>query len=130
MANLNVEFNFSGFKELEKLMQKSAKVEQEVKKEVKSNGNELKKRMVRFADFRGHMEGKKFVPPTGNTKRSIQEHISNDGLSVTVGPTTEYAPYLEYGTRYMEAQPFVRPAFEVQVPKFVRDLNNIIKENT
>ena len=123
MANLNVEFNFSGFKELEKLMQKSAKVEQEVKKEVKSNGNELKKRMVKFADFKKGYQ-------TGNTKRSIQEHISNDGLSVTVGPTTEYAPYLEYGTRYMEAQPFVRPAFEVQVPKFVRDLNNIIKENT
>lgn len=123
MANLSVEFNFQGFKELEKLMQKSAKVEQEVRQVVKSNGNELKNRTVRKADFKKGYQ-------TGTTKRSIQEHISNDGLSVTVGPTTEYAPYLEYGTRYMEAQPFVRPAWVEQVPKFVRDLNNIIKENT
>lgn len=130
MANLNVEFNFSGFKELEKLMQKSAKVEQEVRRVVKSNGNELKNRMVRKADFRGHMEGKKFVPPTGDTKRSIGETIAADGLSVTVGATTEYSPYLEYGTRFMQPQSFVRPAWTEQVPKFVRDLNKIIEENT
>lgn len=123
MANLNVEFNFSGFKELEKLMQKSAKVEQEVRQAVESNGKELKSRMGKFAYFEKGYQ-------SGDTKRSMQAHMSTDGLSVTVGPTTEYAPYLEYGTRYMEAQPFVRPAFEVQVYKLVRELNNIIKENT
>lgn len=123
MANLSVEFNFSGFKELEVLMKKSANVTQQVRNAVKSNGNELKKRMVRKADFKKGYQ-------TGTTKRSIQEHIENGGMAVTVGPTTEYAPYLEYGTRFMEAQPFVRPAWTEQVPKFVRDLENIIKENT
>lgn len=123
MANLSVEFNFQGFKELEKLMQKSAKVEQEVRQAVESNGKELKSRMGKFADFKKGYQ-------TGDTKRSIKAHMSTDGLSVTVGPTTEYAPYLEYGTRYMEAQSFVRPAWVEQVPKFVRDLNKIIKENT
>lgn len=123
MANLSVEFNFSGFKELEALMKKSANVTQQVKSVVSKNGDFLKERMVRNADFK---EGYQ----TGTTKLSIQEHIENGGMAVTVGPTTEYAPYLEYGTRYMEAQPFVRPAFTIQVPKFVRDLENIIKENT
>ena len=72
MANLSVEFNFQGFKELEKLMQKSTKVEQEVRRVVKSNGNELKNRMVRKADFNKGYQ-------TGTTKRSIQEHIENGG---------------------------------------------------
>ena len=130
MAGFDVRFDFSGFDELEKLMQKSANVTNAVKAAVRRNGNELKNRMVRKADFRGHYEGKKFVAPTGTTKRSIEEHIAADGLSVTVGPTTEYAPYLEYGTRFMQPQSFVRPAWTEQVPKFVRDLENIIKENT
>lgn len=130
MAGFDVRFDFAGFKELEALMKKSEKVEQEVKKVVRRNGNELKNRMVRKADFRGHYKGKKFVAPTGTTKGNITEHVAFSGFSVTVGPTTEYAPYLEYGTRFMEAQPFVRPAWTEQVPKFVRDLNNIIKENT
>lgn len=123
MANLSVEFNFQGFKELEALMKKSANVTQQVRTAVEKNGDFLKDRMVRYADF---TEGYQ----TGTTKRRIQEHIENGGMAVTVGPTTEYAPYLEYGTRFMEAQPFVRPAWTVQVPKFVRDLENIIKENT
>lgn len=123
MAGFDVQFDFAGFKELEALMKKSEKVSQEVKNAVRRNGNELKNRMVRKADFRKGYQ-------TGTTKRSIEENIAADGLSVTVGPTTDYAPYLEYGTRFMEAQPFVRPAWTEQVPKFVRDLNNIIKENT
>lgn len=130
MAGLSVEFDFPGFAELEKLMKNDANITQKVKRVVQKNGNELKNRMVRKADFRGHMEGKKFVKPTGATKRSITEKVAFSGLSVTVGPTTEYAPYLEYGTRFMEAQPFVRPAFEEQRRKFERDLDNIIKENT
>lgn len=130
MAGLSVQFDFSGFKELEKLMKKDENITQKVKRVVQKNGNELKNRMVRKADFRGHMKGKKFVKPTGATKRSITEKVAFSGLSVTVGPTTKYAPYLEYGTRFMEAQPFVRPAWTEQVPKFVRDLENIIKENT
>lgn len=123
MAGFDVEFNFAGFKELEALMKKSEKITQQVKTVVKKNGNELKNRMVRKADFKKGYQ-------TGTTKRSITEQISAGGMAVTVGPTTEYAPYLEYGTRFMEAQPFVRPAWTEQVPKFVNDLNKIIKENT
>lgn len=123
MAGLSVEFDFSGFAELEKLMKNDANITQKVKRVVQKNGNELKNRMVRKADFKKGYQ-------TGATKRSITEKVENGGMSVTVGPTTEYAPYLEYGTRFMEAQPFVRPAFEEQRRKFERDLDNIIKENT
>lgn len=30
--------------------------------------------------------------------------------AVEVGTNVEYAPYVEFGTRYMRAQPFLRPA--------------------
>lgn len=123
MAGLSVEFDFSGFAELEKLMKNDANVTQKVKEVVQENGDELKSRMVRKADFKKGYQ-------TGATKGRITEKVENGGMSVTVGPTTEYAPYLEYGTRFMEAQPFVRPAFEEQRRKFERALDNIIKENT
>jgi HK97 gp10 family phage protein len=32
------------------------------------------------------------------------------GLLAIIGTSTHYAPYIEFGTRYMAAQPFLRPA--------------------
>ena len=49
---------------------------------------------------------------TGATKRSIK--------LVTAG--TDYSGYLEKGTRFMDAQPFMKPAFDVVQPKFINDL--------
>jgi HK97 gp10 family phage protein len=49
---------------------------------------------------------------TAATKNSIKPHIleADDNHVVDeVGPETLYAPYLEYGTYKMKAQPFVRP---------------------
>lgn len=94
---------------------------------VKQNGSELERKMKRFADFKGHYEGKEFVPPTGTTKRSIGLHLVDAGLTAEVYPTTEYSMYLEYGTRFMSAQPFVRPALNAQKPIFLRDMNKIMK---
>ena len=49
---------------------------------------------------------------TGNLKRSILIDIAPDGLSGTVTATADYAAYVEYGTRFMGARPFMRPAAE------------------
>lgn len=35
--------------------------------------------------------------------------------------------YLEYGTRFMDAQPFVRPALEEQASKFKRDMQKLVR---
>jgi len=44
------------------------------------------------------------------------------GLEGIVGPHTEYAFYVELGTRFMSAQPFVRPALKAIEPEFIKDM--------
>ena len=64
---------------------------------------------------------------TGATKDSITLEIVDEGFTAEVGPTTEYSGYLEYGTRKMEAQPFIWPAFNEQVEKFRSDMQRLVK---
>ena len=64
---------------------------------------------------------------TGTLKRSIGLTIDDGGMAAQVEPTVEYAPYQEYGTRFMEAQPFVGPAFREQKEIFKRDLDRLVK---
>lgn len=49
------------------------------------------------------------------------------GLTGIVGPTADYAPYVEYGTRFMSAQPYVRPAFNYQKVKFMAEMKALVK---
>lgn len=64
---------------------------------------------------------------TGATKKSIGLDIFDRGMSAESGPTTEYSEYLEYGTRFMKAQPFVKPALEEIEPKFKADMQKLVK---
>ncbi len=45
---------------------------------------------------------------TGNLRNSIT-HTSDDNAAY-IGTNVEYAPYVEYGTYKMPAQPFLKPA--------------------
>ncbi|MHB9781487.1 HK97-gp10 family putative phage morphogenesis protein [Streptococcus sp. 10F2] len=89
---------------------------------VRKHGSNLQKGAQRRATFRGHYQGKKFVKPTGATKRSIKLQITDGGFAAKVATGTHYSGYLEKGTRKMSAQPFMRPAFEEVQSKFVDDL--------
>lgn len=92
-----------------------------VKQIVKANGAELTEKMVNNAVFtKGYS--------TGATRRSIPPNsgIRDGGLTAYSGPGTHYAPYVEYGTRKMEAQPFVRPAFNAQKDKFIADMDRLV----
>ena len=92
----------------------------DVKRVVQTNGKGLQKKMQSNADFKKGYQ-------TGTTKRSIGLEIKDDGFTAEVGPETEYAPYLEYGTRFMAAQPFVRPAHDEQKAKFKRDMQKLVR---
>ena len=109
----------TGLEELEKKLKQNIKMT-DVQRVVRNNGSQLHRKMMQKADFtRGYA--------TGTTKRSIQLSLSDGNLTATVEPATEYSPYLEYGTRFMDAQPFVRPAFDEQKEKFKDDMQKLVR---
>lgn len=111
--------NITGVKELEAKLKKNMTLDH-VKDTVKQNGSDLQTLMTRNANFvKGYA--------TGTTERSIRCTFTDLNLTATVEPTTYYSPYLEYGTRFMSAQPFVRPSFNIQKEIFKRDLNKLFK---
>lgn len=105
----------TGIDALQKKLRKNATLD-DVKHVVKSNTVSMNKNMQNLAPV-----------DTGNMKRSITSDFTDGGLSGTTGPHTDYAGYVEYGTRFQEEQPFVRPAFEEQKKVFINDLNRIMK---
>lgn len=108
-----------GLKELEKALKDKVTLD-DVKKVVKQNGSELQSKMQGKADFKKGYQ-------TGTTKRSIRLEVKDSGFTAEVGPETEYSPYLEYGTRFMDAQPFVRPAYEEQKAQFKSDMQKLVR---
>lgn len=71
---------------------------------------------------------------TGELQDSITSFIRRDGDGVegTVYADKDYAGYVEFGTRYMAAQPFLYPALNNNKPKILdgvkADLTKAIKE--
>lgn len=64
---------------------------------------------------------------TGTLKRSITSQITDGGLTGEVEPHTDYAAYVEYGTRFQEAQPYMEPAFLQQSRRFEADLKKLAR---
>jgi HK97 gp10 family phage protein len=59
---------------------------------------------------------------TGNLRSSI--HIETGDLEATVGTNVEYAPYVEYGTYKMKAQPFMSVGAEAAIEALPQILKN------
>jgi HK97 gp10 family phage protein len=61
-------------------------------------------------------EAKALCPvKTGTLRRSIITEITTSTSTraiASIGPTVDYGIYVEFGTRHMAAQPFMRPAFD------------------
>lgn len=109
----------TGLDKLQKALKDNVTMD-DVKKVVKTNGSQLQKKMQNNADFvKGYQ--------TGQTKDSIRLELIDQGFTAEVGPTTEHAEYLEYGTRFMQAQQFVGPAFNDQAEKFKRDMQRKVR---
>ena len=103
---------------MEKLQVKLKKNVQrrDIKRVVKENGKALQEASQRKAPV-----------DTGTLKRSIGLEIRDGGLTAEVEPTAEYAAYVEYGTRYMSAQPYMRPSYTAQKEKFKSDLKKLTR---
>lgn len=115
MSKIKIE----GLDKLQKALKENVTMD-DVKQVVKHHGAALQARTMQKADFtKGYA--------TGTTKRSIGLEFKDNGFTAEVEPGTEYSPYLEYGTRFMDAQPFVRPAYEEQKEKFKRDMDKLVR---
>lgn len=124
----NIRFELKGLDKLQAKLQRVAKME-EVEHIVEENGKAMLEKAIKNTEkFRGHYRGKKLIKPTGATKRSLSENSSKiDRFKYRVAPGTDYAAYVELGTRKMDAQPFIKPAFDDQKKLFKRDLERLVK---
>lgn len=62
---------------------------------------------------------------TGTLRGSIESRTED--MRVEVVATTDYAAFVEFGTRFMDPQPFLTPAFELVAPQVVRDIEEALK---
>ncbi len=104
-----------GIEKLQAKLKKNVQLK-DVKRVVRHNGKEMQVKAQRNAPV-----------DTGTLKRSIGLEITDAGMSAEVEPTAEYAPYVELGTRFMEAQPYLKPAFNEQKEKFKADMKKLVK---
>ena len=124
----SLRFELKGLDKLQAKLQRVAKME-EVERIVEENGKAMLEKAIKNTEkFRGHYRGKKLIKPTGATKRSLSENSSKlEKFKYRVAPGTDYAAYVELGTRKMSAQPFIKPAFDDQKKLFKRDLERLVK---
>lgn len=93
-----------------------------VKTVVRKNGDQLNEKMkshMRSAYTKGYS--------TGDTAGSVNTVLTDGGMTASVGPTMDYDMYVEYGTRFMQAEPAVRPAFEIQKEIFKSDMERLVR---
>lgn len=108
-------FSVTGIADLEAKLRKNATMS-DVKQIILTNGAELNKSAQRYAPV-----------DTGYLRRSIAFQTQNFGFVAVSIASAEYAPYLEYGTRFMSAQPFMGPAFRAQKEKFKSDMQRLVR---
>lgn len=75
-------------------------------------------------------DAKAFAPvDTGNLRNSISTTITGDGRYATmeaeIGPTAEYAAYVEYGTSTQAPAAYMGPAFDRHAGELVEVLEQI-----
>ena len=108
-------FELRGLDKLQKHLDDLAKIP-DVQEVVKKHSSQLSQNASRRVPV-----------DTGALKRSITLDISNDGFEAKVGSYMEYAPYVNYGTRFQRAQPFLTNSFNEQLPRFTADLEKLMK---
>lgn len=76
-------------------------------------------------------EARDLVPvDTGNLRSTIEIRLKKTvlaGIQAKIGTDrTTYAIHVEYGTQFMKAQPYIRPAFRKFKDEFLNELEEIL----
>lgn len=112
---MSVKVKLTGVQELQHKLKKNMDMAA-VKKAVKLNGSEMSK------------TAKEYVPvDTGTLKRSIRLDIQENGVTAKVSANTDYAGYVEYGTRFQTPNLYMAGAFDNQKEKFKKDIDRLMK---
>jgi HK97 gp10 family phage protein len=83
---------------------------------------------VKRAAFEIEAAGKAKAPVrTGLLRRSITTQTTEGGLRAEIGPSVQYGPMVEFGTRHMGARPYMRPAAELVYPRFIDRLKVVLR---
>lgn len=108
-----------GLKELQKTLKgiKKSVSQQSLAKVVRMNAAELERNAKRNTPVK-----------TGALQRSITTEYTDNGTTAAIGPYMDYAQYVELGTRFMQAQPYMQPAANQQAPIFARDIAKLVKK--
>ena len=115
-----------GLEKLQKKLKQNVQME-DVKKVVRHNGAEMQAKAQQKAPV-GTPESTGIPGYIGGTlKRSIGIDITDGGMSAEVEPKADYGAYVELGTRFMEAQPYLGPAFNEQKEKFKKDMKKLVE---
>jgi HK97 gp10 family phage protein len=70
----------------------------------------------------------KNIIDTGNLLNSIMATLSPDGLTGYIDVGAYYGIYIEFGTRYQGARPFLGPAVETIGPAFIAAVRQAVRE--
>ena len=104
-----------GFEKLEAKLTKNMDLSA-VRTVVRKNGSEMQRKAQEKAPV-----------DTGHLRRSITLEMTDGGKTAEVEPTADYGAYVELGTRFMKAQPYLTPAFDEQKGKFKSDLQKLVR---
>ena len=88
----------------------------DVRRVVATNGAELTRNSQRLAPV-----------DTGKLAGSINLSLEDGGLTAVTRDGVNYGVYVDLGTRFMSAQPFMTPSFNLQAKKFKRDMEMLVK---
>ena len=105
-----------GVKEMQKMLNEVASLK-DVQNAVKVNTTEM------------HQRASRKVPvDTGHLRRSLTVDFTDNGLTGRVYTDVEYAIYQEYGTRFINPRPFMRPSLYEQRSLFAKDMSRLLKK--
>nr|DAF86520.1 MAG TPA: putative tail component [Siphoviridae sp. ctkI07] len=105
----------TGIDELQMKLKKNVQMS-DVKKVVRKNGSDMQKKTQKNAPV-----------DTGTLQRSIALEMRDSGKTAEVEPMVDYGAYVELGTRFMTAQPYLKPAFNEQKEKFKQDMKKLAR---
>ncbi len=104
-----------GFKEFQVKLKDNVKLD-DVRRAVQYHGSQMEQTAKKICPNRhGHLQG------------SITLKERDGGFTAEVAPHMNYAGYVEWGTRYMAARPYIRPAFMQESQRFKEDLKRLMK---